>query len=215
MTLTLTPWIDGVSPDVRSPAQPVNGNGHSRPPQSLLHTGEALVSAELMPLTPVSTYHWFSDGNYQRARKWFDAAQTVARSRNLALPDHAAALWSVRWLIDATLDLYSWDRAQNAACVISEHPTPQRLSDIPHKILVRSPASRSTEYTLCFRPLEWTQDTPFAATDCLTDLLLHVEPDVWLLAKYEYIMPRALPTMVDPIIYAQYGNWYIKVVEWP
>jgi hypothetical protein len=216
VTLTLTPWIDGVSPDVRSPAQPVNGNGHHRPPQSLLPTGEALASAELTPLAPVSTYHWFSDENYQRARRWFDAAQTVARSRNLALPEHAAALQSVKWLIDATLDLYSWDRAQNAACVIPEHPTPQRLSDIPQKILVTSAQYRSTEYTLCFRQLEWTQDTPWAATDCLTTLLLHVEPDLWLLGRYEYMMPRQLPTIVDPIIYARYGNnWYIKVVEWP
>lgn len=201
-------------------APPVHTNGHGatgqapRPARILgpvrnlwpeFHPfGSSNTAKLLSPLKVVETYPWYSDYNYQHARSWRDAAVAKARSHSES-ECTSATREAISWLVAAILDRYCKDRAESGATVIPKHPRPQLFGEIPQSIEVNYDI-----YFLKMSPLQWTVGTPVEAADRFTALFLRAEPDTWHVATYERNRaPR------DPLIYAQYGDWYLKVAEWP
>lgn len=167
------------------------------------------MSQYFAPLTALRSYLWFSDEYYQQACKWFDAVLTADRAHDLK--SHSPARDAVQWWVAAILDLsgkdvdlYHRDRADQAVSVICGMQTPQRRADIPQQSW-----QGSRLYDLQMSTLRWSPDTPVQATNRLTELALRNMPDQWLLATY---VERR--NTWDPIIYARYGDWYVKVAEW-
>lgn len=160
------------------------------------------VMPGLAHLLPVGPRPWFSDDHYQQVRPWWDTLLQVIRSAGF--DSHKPSQEAVGWLVEAILDLYNRDRAELAADRLPSRPAPRRPHEIPREI------SRNYEkYELRLSPLRWKPDTPAKVTNALIALLPAAKPDQWHLAKYEQ-----RSTTYDPIIYAYYGNWCIKVAEW-
>lgn len=165
--------------------------------------------SELDDLAPVLSYSWFSDDLYWQARKWVEAIVTLYRTRDLT--SDVSARQSVEWLVGAIVrlrredvDLFHQDRAAQAARHIPGSPAPQRRAWIRDRSW-----DGKHEYVLQLDPLHWSAEAPVGATNRLVDLSLHAMPDQWWLATYV----RRRFTF-DPLIFAQYGDWYIKVAEW-
>lgn len=161
-------------------------------------------------LVPVLSYSWFSEDLYWQARKWLNAILTLYETNDLP-PANVSAQQTVQWLVRAIVDLrgkdvdlFHRDRAVQAAHLLPGSPSPLRRDQIPQQ---RWDGRR--EYALRMGTLQWSPETPVAATDRLVDVSLHSMPDRWWLATY---VERR--DTWDSIVYAQYGNWYVKVAEW-
>lgn len=154
-------------------------------------------------LLPVGSRPWFSGDHYQQVRPWWGTILNVIRSDGF--DSHQPSQEAVGWLVDAILDLYNRDRAELAADRLSLRPTPQRPHEIPQDVV-----HDSARLTLRMYPLRWERDTPAKVTNALIALLPDAKPDRWALAKYEQ-----RSSTYDPVIYAFYGDWCIKVVKWP
>lgn len=161
---------------------------------------------ELERLAHLTSYSWFSKDHFGQALEWLGVILKLCGS------SHTADRQAVGWLIPAIcdlhqkdVDLYHRDRAVKAAEVIPGRPTPLRRDQIPQRIWNKS------EHILRMSSLRWTPDAPVEATNRLTALFPHAKPDQLWLATYE---ERRRSATYDPLIYAQYGNWWVKVAEW-
>lgn len=167
--------------------------------QSLGSTQQAAVSQSLAPL---GSHTWLSAENHRHVMKWCAAAALVAARSG---EQSTGALEGMPFLIAAMVDCYHNDRALYAATNLPGNPAPQRISDIPQQI------QRSDGvYSRRDNALVWSANIPMEAVDRVADILADARPDRFLVATY-------LQTPVvhyDPIIFALYGNWVVKVAEW-
>ncbi len=155
---------------------------------------------QLEALAPLREHDWLA-AHVEQAQKWHDALLTSA-SRS----GHTAAKQVGTWLEDHLRDLYHLDRAEQAAAFIPEHPDPVRHKKIPQSI-----TQDGRLYEVQFSPFRWDQDTPGMVTNRLATLAEEAMPDSWLRVTY---VERRRSSTYDPVIYAGYGDWYIKVAEW-
>lgn len=172
------------------------------------------VAASLQQLGTVERYAWVSAEYFQQARRWRDAAVTIARSYAGTGYTSQTAKEAVPWLVSAILrqhardlDLFHRQRAENASGLLAGHPAPLRRRNIPQEI-----SQRGYTYELSLTSLQWDNGTPDEAVDRLTAVLLQAEPDRFEVATYHQRQHRLT---FDPIIFAVFGGWYVKVAEWP
>lgn len=162
--------------------------------------GCGLKLDETHPLTPLHSHTWFSTENYWRVMKWCGAALEASRSATQS----PAAMDLVKFLVAAMLDRYHNDRALFAASRLPNNPAPQRLTDIPTSVV-----RRNVRYDRRDGPLAWSLDVPLEAVDRAAALTGLAEPDKLIKMKYE-----ERTNAYDPLIYAQYGDWAVKIAEW-
>jgi hypothetical protein len=106
--------------------------------------------------------------------------------------------------LNALIDLYHKDRAESVGSMIHSALHPIRLADIPQTI-----KRGGRFYKRVMSPLAWTPDVPPAVTDLLAITSAVLLPDSLQIVTY-----REYARLPDPIIYAQYGLWYLKIAEW-
>ena len=58
-------------------------------------------------------------------------------------------------------------------------------------------------------PLGWSLEVPLEAVDGAAALTGLAEPDKFIEMKY-----KERTSTYDPLIYAQYGDWVVKIAEW-
>lgn len=169
------------------------------------------VPCELHPLLPLRSYRWQSVENHERAQRWLWAALRLLDETGTSYYSRSeGARQSIEFLVRQTVDVHHHDRAQHAARFLPERPAPQRLSVIPPRAKVaETPDDRPRWYDLQLIPLQFASDIPFFATDRVASLPPSALPDRWHVARY---VKRQ--RVDDPVIYAQYGDWYVKVAEW-
>lgn len=155
---------------------------------------------QLDALAALRAHDWLP-AHVEQAQKWHDALLTSA-SRH----DHAAAKQVGTWFEAALVDLYHLDRAEQAAAFIPEHPAPVRKEQIQPSI-----TKDGRVYELQFTRFRWDRDTPGMVTNRLATLAVEAMPDSWLQVTY---VERRRASTYDPVIFAGYGRWYIKVAEW-
>jgi len=178
------------------------------------------VKSSLQPFPPaLPTYDWFSPDNYTHATLWRDKALQVIRAENLSDTQKHTAKQVLCFEMNALIDIYHKDRAECVAAMLPNQlpgpiikrrwfwPVkkavlqPIRLADIPERI-----TRGGEDYWREMSPLTWSPDVPPAVTDLLSITSAALLPDSLQLVAY-----RRHP---DPMIYAQYGLWYLKIAEW-
>jgi hypothetical protein len=140
-------------------------------------------------------YAWYSEDHWKLAAETYAAIVSAAKARDLRL---------VKTLGTALDELYDRDRALAASRFFSDREPP--VSAIPSSKVVR----QQTLY-LDAKPLtHWTTDIPLFALANVAHLVQRLVPDELVLASYSI---RQLPKP-DPVIYARFGGWYVRIAEW-
>jgi hypothetical protein len=191
-----------------------SANGHNLPASHLTvsphHTSAPATltfpttlhsqARELLPPT-FPAYSWYSKTNFERALDSYYALQNALQSSRKYLISFDAG---------AIVSLYHKDRAEHAGSIVPEHPKP--ILEIPKEIVKKKSYPLSDEvYALQLsKTNNWVNGIPFERVSILARIGQTEPPDGFYLAKYiRYVTP--LP---DPILYAKYGDWYLKVAEW-
>jgi hypothetical protein len=149
-------------------------------------------------LVDIASHEWFSSEQEELARTAFRGAlAAAAKDRH----DFLA------FTLTAIIDLYHFDRALHAAHLLHKE-TPILFADIP-----QAPAGYSASAFLrtITQLAQWEPATPFSILPEVVTVLEKEMPDSMIVVKYTEKSSEAIP---DPIIYARYGPWYIKVAQW-
>jgi hypothetical protein len=117
---------------------------------------------------------------------------------------HAGQFHIVEALGSAIDDLYDKDRAAVATSLFGNREAPVDSMPRVQYVNGRPLELRATVLT------HWSSSMPTFALANLSALVQRVVPDELLLATYE-ARDASYP---DPVIYARFGNWYVKVAEW-
>jgi hypothetical protein len=169
--------------------------------ESLATYGDKAKSS-LPPIPAVlPTYLWFSDENYSHAKLWRDKALQVIHAEGVTDDQKSTANQVLLFELNALIDLYHKDRAAWVASMLKPPPHPVRLAEIPESI-----KKGGQLYRREMAALTWSPDVPPEVTD-----LLAITSAVLLPDRLQIVQYQRLP---DPMIYAQYGLWYLKIAEW-
>lgn len=155
-----------------------------------------------------SPYQWFSEENFERAKGWLDAltaALPLENEQPISLAVHQI-LDLYRHDQEQRMDHQSLTRAQRAASFAPRGTVPIRRSGIPKRI-------QMNRRTLALRLVRVPPDFlfPHDVHDAITEVLKYAPANELWLATYIERLPRRNP---DPVLYARYGDWYVKIVAW-
>jgi hypothetical protein len=192
----------------------------------LHHVAPKFTRDLVLRLQQVESYEWADPKNEETARLCCEGAWTAAKTLEdnvlkctrqgvfvpLSGEDSLAdidkklirnATEHLARLIEALLDLYDNDRAQRAGREIPERPLPIRIDGIPEKL-------RDTSFTYRERKMKrlssWSTKVPHDQFRSVARAVALSHPDEFFLVKYK--------RLADPLIYARYGAWYVKLAEW-
>jgi hypothetical protein len=154
-------------------------------------------------LRNIGSYRWFSREKETLAQTTFRGALAAAAHNHCELLSFA---------LTAIIDLYNNDRALHASSLLYAMP-PILGADIPQVPNGWSPGA-GYQFQRTIRPLKsWTTGTPFSILPAVVTVLEQEMPDQMLVVTYQRRERQQL-TIDDPIIYATYGPWHVKVAEW-
>lgn len=152
------------------------------------------------------THQWTRSDNYGTALNCLQAiaAALPAPQRNI-----------VPVLVGAALDVYHKDRA-DAACTLLQSGV------MPTKTIPPSFVEGGRSYVSQTYEMEaWRDDIPIWAITPVARVSQRALPDTFYFVRYirEVVVIKSLPPAPpipypDPIIYAQYGPWYVEVARW-
>lgn len=109
-------------------------------------------------------------------------------------------------------DQYHYDRALYGASHLPNHPIPQRF-DFRGEESIRDGVPHRRTWV----DLKSPENIPLEVTHRVAELVVLAKPDRFALVTYmvvtygRYEFPRNL---IDPVVYALYNDWAIKVAEW-
>lgn len=143
-------------------------------------------------------YQWFADENVETTYQCAEAlVQAVGEKQN-----NLAAFFA-----GAIADLYHRDRADRACSLIHDRPVPIRV--VPRRITIDG-----DRYELDLNVLNaWSTEIPLATLPTVAQVVKVATPDNLYLATYTR-KKRSYSRSYDPLIYAKYGEWYVKLAEW-
>lgn len=154
------------------------------------------------PFSDIASRTWFSHEYETLART---ALRGVIASAYKNRPDF------IPFTLTGLMDAYNMDRALHAEALLHNEPynsPPILLKDMPPR-----PANApgpDGDYIRNITPLgDWEAGTPFSVLTEVVTLLEQEIPDHMILVKY-----RKRQQQLDPILYAIYGPWHVKVSEW-
>jgi hypothetical protein len=153
---------------------------------------------ELLP-PPFSSYDWYSEEN--RA-KVVEVLKALVR----ALIDNQQDL--VPFYSGAVASVYNRDRADRARVLVPEKPAPILFGQMPQT--QRDNSYHSYQLNLQ-KVANWVTGIPHHRVNVVARIGQVAPPDGFYLATYIREYHPALP---DPILYAKYGDWYVKLAEW-
>lgn len=151
-------------------------------------------------LSTIRSYSWFSQANEDYARIALQGALASATH------DHPDLL---PFPLTGLIDLYHEDRALHVSHLLNTGQ-PLLLQKIPHVPPGVSKQNASL-YERSIKPLRnWQSATPFSILPNITTVLTQEIPDQMVLVKFR----KAKIKVKDPLIYAVYGPYYVKIAEW-
>jgi hypothetical protein len=147
-----------------------------------------------------ATYEWYDTENRSKVVEVLKAlVRAILDNQQDLIPFYAGAVATV----------YNRDRADRASELVPQKPTP--VIEIPQEIVIkRNSPSSDVHYRLQLEKVSnWVKDIPTGRINLIARLGQVVPPDAFYLAKYKEVI--LLP---DPVLYAKYGDWYVKVAKW-
>jgi hypothetical protein len=166
--------------------------------QGDLTPSQAEQLGALVPPT-FATYEWYEEEN---RNKVVEVLKALVR----AILDNQQDL--IQFFAGAVISVYNHDRAARASALL--HQKPIRVMEIPQEKVVKKRGYPDERYILQFTKVSnWVEGIPYERIDLIAKLGQEIHPDAFYLATYQRI--QLLP---DPILYAKYGDWFVKVAEW-
>lgn len=162
---------------------------------------EELTAAigNLIPVKP--GYKWFSEDNLGHANECLKALISALSWEHKEVVDFFAG---------AIIDLYHKDRADRASSLVE--PNEEPIRGITPKLSKGIIRHTGTAYDLQQKELaQWDIEIPFDGLSLIALVGYEATPDIFCMANYESKETKEESTLA---IYAKYGDWYTKVVEW-
>ncbi len=150
-------------------------------------------------LASAHSYRWFSRANFKNAQNYYRALGVANRHEH-----HD----QTNFFAEAIVDLYQRDRAERASHSKGDDEEPKRLEQLPSRI-----TRQGEDYALRLSHIDRYRSIPHDIVAGVSKMYLQTQdpPDMLMLGKY---VQRHRPALRDPIIYARYGNWFVKLGEW-
>lgn len=146
---------------------------------------------------PFWQYVWVSPGNRSLALESVKSLVCAAREKNYNL---------VSFFASTVLDLYNRDRAELAGSLLREKPKPIR--EIPREITVKERGFDQRYFLRLTELVAWDTQVPDWALARVNAVVQQIVPDKLHLATYvQYVI-------YDPLVYAQFGAWYVELAHW-
>ena len=212
--MTITP-VNGYDPALQTPPaestqtlvstfapyiQDLLAYGKEEGKGSLVRTKKTINDTQDI-LSKIESYTWFSEKNETLAHTAFTGALKAAQENRAGL---------VRFTLQALIDLYHADRADHIAYLLHTEQ-PILIDSIP----LNPPGEAITPLHYFERTIDplasWESGTPYSILPEVVTIITQELPDEMHIVKY---FERPANLLLDPIIYAQYGPWYVKVAEW-
>jgi hypothetical protein len=153
----------------------------------------ANLTARLSSLLPAQVfgYEWFASTNRQRA---MECVQTILTAANHQADDR------VRLFAGMLADLYHQDRAEHASSFLPGQP--RSSTKVPERVWVDS-----AFHNLSLRELSvWPEGMPADRFSAIARIERETWPDCYYLGTLERVP--------DPILFARFGAWYLKLAQW-
>jgi hypothetical protein len=158
-----------------------------------------------------STYTWFSEENQNLAVTAFNGAIDAHAQGRLGIAQFL--LTSIIDHYHKDVDLYDYHRAKHARAVLRRpsNQEPIQLEGIP-TLPPMAYGGSTTSYTRTIRSVgNWVEGAPVSMINDIAVLVRYELPDDMYIVEY---IPRVIQVDVDPIVYAKYGKWYVKIAQW-
>lgn len=145
----------------------------------------------------LSSYQWFSQANLERARGWYEAAAAALASGKYE---------QITLCLCQLADVWHFDRAEAAVALTRRKERPIRRAEIPPHLFRNG-------QTFHLQLLQPSHDShfPMPLHTAITNVLRRMPADELWLADYVLLYHG---TSADPILYARYGDWYVRLAEW-
>jgi hypothetical protein len=160
-------------------------------PGLTLPRAELAFNGQLLEM--FDAYEWFSPEDYASALMCCRAA-AVARAQG--------ATNQVTFFLSSIQKLYHHDRASRGSSVLPDDPEPTET--IPSSVAVDD-----EDYHAVVTTLNLQRDVPLSAIPRVAAVAMHSLPDELVYVTYE--KEREIN---DPLIYAKYGHWFVKIAQW-
>lgn len=160
----------------------------------------------------IGSYEWFSPEHKA-------LALAVLRGARASLIGKQTG--ALVFLLTGLVDLWHKDRATHAAALIHAD-APVLYNDLPYH--PRGVEQRYNSSTMRYEPSfirvltptqDWYSGIPVDVIANVAAILDQKDmPDAMNTLTFSFVESPSIALGKDPYIYAQYGNWYVKVAEW-